>query len=121
MSLTRSDDNAIRFHSQRTHRGAPAARFRASYQPTGPEYQAQEGQLDHWLTARYCLYSADRHRQVWRGDIDHQPWQLQQATAEFEEESMVAPLGITRADCQPLLHFVKKLDVVAWTLEAVSG
>ncbi len=121
MSLHCNNDNEVRFRSQRTHRGATPARFVGGYRSAGPQHQTREGSLDHWLTSRYCLYSADRRGRVWRGEIDHEPWPLQAATMEIEENTMLAPLPVTCADCQPLLHFAKKLDVVAWTLEPVTN
>lgn len=120
MSLEQSVEGRIHYRCQRVHRGAPQARFAASYEPAGPAYQTRPGDLDHWLTARYCLYSADSRGRVWRGEIDHQPWSLQIATAQFTEDEMVASLGISRGDRPALLHFVKSLDVVAWTLDPVA-
>jgi uncharacterized protein YqjF (DUF2071 family) len=121
MSLECDREDRVTYHSERTHRGAVGAELHGSYRPTSPAYSTKEGQLDHWLTARYCLYSADRRGRLYRGEIDHPSWPLQEAEAEFREESMIEPLGITRADRPPLLHFVKRLDVVAWTLEPVAG
>jgi uncharacterized protein YqjF (DUF2071 family) len=36
-----------------------ALRFAAEYQPTGGPRHPRQGDLDHWLTERYCLFSAD--------------------------------------------------------------
>jgi uncharacterized protein YqjF (DUF2071 family) len=49
----------IFYHSRRTHRGSPGAELKARYRPTGRASAAEPGTLDHWLTERYCLYSAD--------------------------------------------------------------
>lgn len=111
---------AVSFSCERTHRGVPGALFRGHYQPTGPVYRTKEGDLDHWLTARYCLYAADRQRRVWRGEIDHEPWPLQVATADIQSNSMVNSLGIALGGHAQVLHFVRHLDVVAWTLEPVT-
>jgi uncharacterized protein len=109
----------VHYTSVRTHRGAPAAAFRGKFQPTGPVYHASPGMLDHWLTERYCLYAADRHGQVWRGDIHHARWPLQPAEAEVHVNTMTHQIGLTLPDTPPLLHFARRLDVVGWTLERV--
>ena len=60
MSLSHDEGGAIEYRSERTHPGEPPAAFDASYQAIGETFQAELGTLEHWLTARYCLYSADR-------------------------------------------------------------
>jgi uncharacterized protein YqjF (DUF2071 family) len=105
-----ADGDAVRYHSQRSMRETA---FRATYRPTGPDYLASPGSLDHWLTERYCLYAANRRGQIWRGEIDHRQWPLQPAEVEIAHNSMAAPLGVDLAGA-PLCHFARRLDVVAW-------
>lgn len=114
-----SDGAAFRYASRRTHRSAPHAEFRATYQPTGPVYRTQPGNLDHWLTERYALFAPPRHGQLGYLDIHHDPWPLQPAAAEIELNSMTAPYGITLPQTAPLLHFARRLDVVAWNVTPV--
>ena len=70
--------------------------------------------LEHWLTARYCLYAVDRHGRVGYGDIHHAPWPLQDATAEVRSNTMAMPLHVELPHTQPVLHFARYLEVVAW-------
>jgi uncharacterized protein YqjF (DUF2071 family) len=105
-----------RYRSRRTHRGASPAAFAGWYRPTGPVSLAPAGTLDHWLTERYCLYTADRKGRVWRGDIHHDRWPLQPAEADIEVNTMLDPLGLALPHMAPLLHFTYRLDVVAWPL-----
>src|SRR5688572_8640413 len=79
MSCPRDDSGTIAYQSTRTHRNAPPARFAARYRPIGPPVRAGAGTLEHFLTERYCLYSADAAGQVFRGEITHVPWPLQPA------------------------------------------
>jgi uncharacterized protein YqjF (DUF2071 family) len=116
MSVVRSSAD-VRYVSERTHRGAPAAAFRASSRPTGPVYRPAPGTLDHWLTERYCLYAADRSRRVWRGDIHHPRWPLQPAAAEVEVNTMTQQIGLGLPDVPPLLHYAEYQEVVAWMLK----
>lgn len=116
MSCLAGDDGAVRYASQRTHRGEPAAEFAARYQPTGPVLSARPGTLEYFLTARYCLYAADAGGRVFRGEIDHADWPLQPAQAEVERNTMLAPLGLPPPADPPHLLFAAKIDVVAWPL-----
>lgn len=109
----------IRYSSRRIHRGAPEAVFTGSYRPTSPVFTARPGTLEHWLTERYCLYTADRHGNLLRGEIHHQPWPLQWAEAEIEQNSMAACHGLTLPDTKPLLHFSKTLQTRIWGLRRV--
>jgi uncharacterized protein YqjF (DUF2071 family) len=114
-----AEDGGIRYASVRTHRGAPAAELRARYRPLTIAESAAPGTLAHWLTERYCLYSVDGRGRVWRGDIHHAPWPLQRAEAEFESNRMTRLLGLTLSGA-PLLHFARRLDVVAWPPQRVD-
>ena len=108
----------VRYSSVRTHRGAAAAQFEAVYRPDGAIYRAQPGTLDHWLTERYCLYSVDDAGQVWRGDVQHQPWPLQPAAVMIDQNSLTDALGLPLQGA-PHSHFVRHLRVLGWLPEAV--
>lgn len=112
------------YQSRRTHRGAPEGVFRARYRPSGQVYRAEPGALDHWLTERYCLYAADRRGRLHRGEVHHAPWPLQRAEAEIEEDTLTEPLAAMGVDVgrpgpPALLHFARRLDVVAWRARRV--
>ncbi len=109
-----AEGDGISYSSERTHRGAPAARLRVNYRPTGPAYRSNPGTLEHWLTERYCLFSADRRGRVFRGDVVHQPWPLQPAEAEWAGNEMTYQIGIRPPPGRPLLHFARYLAVRAW-------
>ena len=73
--------------------------------------------LTHWLTARYCLYAADRSGRLYRGEVDHMAWPLEPAEAVIETNTLATAAGIVLPDCPPLLHFSRRLETVAWTVE----
>lgn len=108
---------AVDYESARCHAGAPAAGFRASWRPAGPLHHARAGTLEHFLTARFCLYSQAPDGRLLRGEIDHPRWPLRVAQASVESETMVRSLGLPTPDGPPLAHCVERLDVVGWTLE----
>jgi len=91
------------------------ARLRARYRPIKPVQLRAPGSLEHWLTERYCLYTAFRGS-VYRAEIHHEPWPLQDAEAEIAENTMAEAAGIKLPETAPLLHFAKKLEVLIWPL-----
>jgi uncharacterized protein YqjF (DUF2071 family) len=108
------DGDWITYQSQRDHRGFPPGEFHGRYRPTGPVYRAEPGQLDTWLTERYALYTTDPLGRVLRGDIHHLPWPLQPAEAEIDLNTVGDAHGIMLPAEPPLLHFARRLDVLAW-------
>jgi uncharacterized protein YqjF (DUF2071 family) len=114
----------VAYSSRRTHRGAPPAEFAARYRPTADAYSPTRGSLEHFLTERYCLYAGDSANadgsRLWRGEIHHQKWPLQPAEAEIMRNTMTAPLALRLPDTPPLLHFARRLDVVAWPPQSLK-
>ena len=105
-----SNEDGIAYESKRTHRGAPSARLKVRYRSVGEVFHAQPNSLEEFFVERYCLF-AERRGQVIRGDIAHEPWPLQLALAQFEENTMLDGLGISLPNRPPLLHFAKELHV----------
>jgi uncharacterized protein YqjF (DUF2071 family) len=95
---------------------APPAEFRARWKPAGPLFHARAGTLEHFLTARYCLYAQTPDGRLLRGDVDHPRWPLRVAAAEITRDTMLAAHGLPAPAEAPLAHCVEQLDVVAWSL-----
>ncbi len=110
----------VDYRSTRIDRAGPPAELRAAYRPTGPRLEVREGAIERWLAERYCVYVVAGGHRVLRGDIHHRPWPLQPASAEFEANTMVAPLGL-ELDGPPLLHYSARQDTLIWRLEQVDG
>jgi uncharacterized protein len=98
----------------------PPGEFEASYRATRPVSTATPGSIELWLTERYCLYSADRRGRIYCGEIHHAPWPLQLAECEIRKNTLASQLQIELSPRPPLVHFAKRLDVVAWYLRRVS-
>lgn len=111
-----SSGGRIEYESERRQPGAPPARLRASYEPCGPVFRAQPGSLEHFLTERYCLYALDSGGRPRRGEIDHQPWPLQPASALIDEQTIAEAAGFAPLAGGPLLHFAQTLEVRGWAL-----
>lgn len=95
--------------------GSPAE-FRGRYRPVSPVRLRVPGSLEHWLTERYCLYTVSGGN-VYRSEIHHAPWPLQDAEAEIQINTMAAAAGIEPSSAIPFLHFSKRLGVLIWPLE----
>jgi uncharacterized protein YqjF (DUF2071 family) len=104
----------LEYNSVRTHHGASPAELVCKYRPTAPPKSPVPGSLEHFLTERYCLYTANASGRLIRGEIHHAPWALQLAEAEFAKNSMAHAAGITLPNTPPLLHFAAGQDVIVW-------
>jgi len=100
----------VQFESAR-----PGATFSGRYRGVGDFFHAEPGTLEHFLTERYCLYTEDGGR-LYRADIHHPPWQLQQAEAIVDLNTM-APIPLP--DDEPHLLFSASQNVVIWSLSEV--
>jgi uncharacterized protein YqjF (DUF2071 family) len=90
----------VRYRSVRTHRGAKEARFVGRYRPVGEPFNSRPGMLEHFLTERYCLYSADKMGGIYRGDIHHHPWPLQRAEIEIGSLAMTEQTGVVLSETE---------------------
>jgi len=113
-------DSWVEYRSARTHRGAASGALDGRYRPVGAAFSGQPGSLEHFLTERYCFYTADRSGRVIRGDIHHKPWPLQSAEAQLTRNTMAEAAGISLPKETPLLHFAKRQDVVVWRPRPLS-
>ena len=104
----------VRYRSVRTHRGVPPTEFAARHRPAGDPFESRPGTLESFLTERYCLYTSDNRSNALRGDIHHDLWPLQPAEAEIETLAMTQQIGVALPKKAPILHFSKRLDVLAW-------
>ena len=111
------DAGGIDYASTRVEQ--PPGEFRAFYRPTGDVCHATAGSIEHWLVERYCLYSADRRGRIYRGEVHHPRWPLQPAECKIEMNTLASHLAIELSPNPPLVHFAKRLDVVAWYLTRV--
>lgn len=92
------------------------AQFRGKYRPIAPVQLRKPGNLEHWLSERYCLYSVIGNS-VYRAEIHHQQWSLQDAEAEISVNTMAEAAGVQLPRIQPLTHYSKRLQVLVWPLK----
>jgi hypothetical protein len=106
------EDGWFKYNCVRLH----GTEFHGKYRPIAPVQLRDPGTLEHWLTERYCLYTVVRNS-VYRAEIHHQQWPLQDADAEIVINTMAAASRLDLPGIQPLLHFSGQLDVLIWPLK----
>jgi uncharacterized protein YqjF (DUF2071 family) len=118
MKCRREGDEVI-YTSKRANAKPGEAEYRGRYRPLPGEIDGPPGSLPYFLTARYCLYSADGEGRIYRAEVDHAPWPLQPATATIEVDTMTRPLGFDLPKDEPLRWFSRHLEVHGWAPERV--
>jgi uncharacterized protein YqjF (DUF2071 family) len=114
------DGHWIRYQSRRDTLGGKRIGLKVEYRPLGKTYSTAPGTLEHFLTARDCLFTQGACGRIFRGDVRHPSWQLQTAQAIIHDNTMTAPLGIELPSECPVLHFSRRTRVVAWSLRERS-
>jgi uncharacterized protein YqjF (DUF2071 family) len=104
----------VTYRCLRTARGAASAELDCRYRPVGAPFLARRGSLEHFLTARDCLYASHPSGALRRGDIDHAPWPLRAAEWRAQRCDMTRLLGFDLPGSAPHLLFADRLDVRAW-------
>ena len=75
--------------------------------PYGP---SELTELDHFLTARWALYSAPRFG-LRRAEASHDPWPLHRARAVNLRDELVAAAGLPAPRGEPLVHYSESVKV----------
>jgi uncharacterized protein YqjF (DUF2071 family) len=112
----RTRGGTVSFAGRRLQPEMPGAAFAATYGPCSAPYEARPGSVDHWLTERYSYYTPGRTGRLYRCDVHHPRWPLQQAWARIEENTMLESLGIRQPDGSALLHYAKYMRALIWPL-----
>lgn len=112
-----ADGGRTHFRSHRTHRDAPPAGFDATYELRGPSRTADPGSLEAFLVENYRFYA--QGSRLYKGEIDHEPWALRDATATFRRNGLFEANGFDRPDGEPHLLGADPIDVTADRLRRV--
>ncbi|SDF60584.1 hypothetical protein SAMN04488067_10649 [Halorubrum xinjiangense] len=107
------EGDAVRFASRRVHRGAPHARFDATYAPAGEAFTPEPGSLPAFLLENYRFYTAGSGGRLYVGEIDHDPWTLRPAAAEIRANTLFAANGFEAPEGDPVLHYGEPIAVTA--------
>ncbi|MBX9670626.1 MAG: DUF2071 domain-containing protein [Candidatus Obscuribacterales bacterium] len=110
-------DGKYFYESRRIDRRGAAAGLKVSWRPK-EVMPATPDSIEHFLTARYCLYTISGDNSVLRAHVHHLPWPLQTAYADITVNTMLDPLGLT-CEGDPIVHFSRTLLTVEWAPELV--
>jgi uncharacterized protein YqjF (DUF2071 family) len=81
----------------------------------GERFERSElSELDHFLTARWALYSAPLNG-LHRARAHHEPWPLHRASLRHLHDELVAAAGLPEPHGTPLVHFSPSVEVrIGW-------
>ncbi len=111
------NENGTIHYTSRRHIGANVD-FSARYRSLGTP--SPQDSLRHFLTERYAFFS-HRFGKVQVGEINHLPWVLQNAEAEFLCNGLPESFGLTLPKRPPVLHFASEVQMKAWTVRSLRG
>ena len=104
------EGHAIHYQSQR-HWPHDSAAMTAIVIEAGQPYASGElGPRDHFLTARYRLYTTFRGRLRY-AQIEHPPWPLARANVIKLRETLTSALGLPTPSAPPLIHYSEQIVV----------
>ncbi|MDH5019493.1 YqjF family protein [Halobacterium rubrum] len=112
MRVERGPDG-VSFQSDRAHDGAAPLSFDATYRQDGELSRADPGSLTAFLLERYRFFVAGGGDTVYRGEVDHPPWELSDATVDVRENDLFAANGFDHPDGDPHLAYSPGVDVTA--------
>jgi uncharacterized protein YqjF (DUF2071 family) len=98
------------YRGRRRWPGPAGAGYHARVRMGPPIPEDELGPLDHFLTARYRLYTVFAGRLV-AVDAEHPPWPLHRADLEELRQDLVEAVGLPAPDGEPLLHASPGVEV----------
>lgn len=110
---TANDGATYHYASERMQKDWPAAAFFGSFRPTGEVFSPAPGSLDSFLVERFCLYFV-RNGEVYRGDIHHEAWKLQQAELNIDMNTIAKAAGFELAEKPDHIVFSLATDTLVW-------
>jgi uncharacterized protein YqjF (DUF2071 family) len=112
MSIERSGSTIVYRSSRRWPK--PAGHSRATIE-IGEAYREHElTELDHFLTARWALFSAPRSG-LHHARAFHEPWPLHRARVAQLDDTLVTAAGLPPPDGDPVVHYAPSVEVrIGW-------
>lgn len=113
MRLERMGDT-LRYECRRRWPGPRGASSSVEVDVGDPFQPGELTDLDHFLTARWALYSAPRFG-LRRAEASHDPWPLRRARLVHLEDQLLSAAGLPDHRGEPLAHFSESVRVrIGW-------
>lgn len=90
------------------------AGFTAHYKPV-QLISKNASSFETWATERYCLYCKSKRGHLYRTEVQHQAWPLQQAEIDIQKNTLLENWDL--GSSHPSILFSKHLDVLAYAPE----
>jgi uncharacterized protein YqjF (DUF2071 family) len=120
VQFDQTDDGGFHFKSHRELSFPPHAKFEATYRPKGDPFQCKPGSIQEFHAERYSAFARTFTGAIVRGDLIHDPWEIQEVDAEIQENTVLAGAGFDLPLMAPNVHYAKGVQTVLWTFEAAS-
>jgi uncharacterized protein YqjF (DUF2071 family) len=106
----RVTDRAVHYRSQRHWIHAGDAATDITIEPAGPYHPSELTDRDHFLTARFRLYTMSRGK-LRHAQIEHAPWPLARAKAVEMRQTLFQRAGLPAPQGPPLVHYAASISV----------
>lgn len=106
------DGDRVTVTSQRRHPGARPVTVRATYEPTGEYYTAEEGTLASFLTERRRLYTQSASGRIRYTDVSHEPWTLSLVSVQLRVQSLFEANGFDQPAGEGVHYYSPGVSVV---------
>jgi len=103
-------DQEIAYSCQRRLPGPRTATSQVRVRIGAPYQPAELGDRDHFLTARWVLFSVLAGRGLF-ARAAHQPWPLHRAEALTVDDGLISAAGLPAPHGEPLVHYSPGVDV----------
>ena len=104
------DEIGVRYQSRRIW-PRPASEATQISIASGSRFLDSElSDLDHFLTARYRLFTLLRGKLAY-APIEHEPWPLVRARLLELRDNLIAPAGLAQSRSEPLVHYSADISV----------
>ena len=110
-------DHQVAYLSRRRWPGPRPVTSRLRIGIGAPIPPADVTALEHFLTARWMLFSVTGGRAV-SARACHQPWPLYRAQAQVVEDQLITAAGLPGPEGEPLVHYSPGVDVAIGRPEA---
>jgi uncharacterized protein len=98
------DGASIRYRSRRRWPGPTPAVSAVTVEVGAPLGPGELGELDHYLTARWQLYTT-LGPLLARSNVEHQPWPLHRAVVRELDGNLVEAAGLPVPEGEPVVHW----------------